>query len=408
MNIATPASTGKPPAAPNPLRLALFWLGVQAVWGALLGISLQSRTIELAAGDAVVAYGRLATAGAAMAAIVQIAIGIWSDARRREGSRRIEFYVAGAIGGAGAIVCFYNAGTLLALAAAFVALQAALNVAIGPYQAIIPDFVSTKRMGVASSWMAALQSGGNAVGALAASFIANAQVLASALGALLLATCAVTATHARGLALREPAAPAPLRITRPFLDLFISRALVYVGFYTLLGYLLFYVEAVLGPATLADARRLTGILIVSFTIVGALGAAVAARPSDRLDKRLVATLGAAGFIVALAVFIASRGFGGAIAATVIAGVGWGIFLVADWAIACRVLPAGAMAAAMGVWNLAVVLPQVAAPAITTLVLQHAGLTGGAGAPRLAFGLALGETLVGITWLWRLSRCALGE
>ena len=48
----------------NPLRLALFWLGVQSVWGALLGISLQSRTIELAGASAVLAYGRLATAGA--------------------------------------------------------------------------------------------------------------------------------------------------------------------------------------------------------------------------------------------------------------------------------------------------------------------------------------------------------
>ena len=77
---------------PNPLRLGLFWLGIQAVWGALLGISLQSRTIELVSGGgALVAYGRLATIGAVVAASVQIAVGPWSDARRARRSRRIEF-----------------------------------------------------------------------------------------------------------------------------------------------------------------------------------------------------------------------------------------------------------------------------------------------------------------------------
>lgn len=393
----------------NPLRLALFWLGIQAVWGALLGISLQSRTIELSTGNAVIAYGRLATIGAATAALAQILVGFWSDARRRDRSRRIEFYVGGAVGGTVALAVFYNARTFLTLTVAFVALQAALNVAIGPYQAIIPDFVEPKRTGIASSWMAALQSAGNAIGALAASFIGNAKLLGSALGGLLLVTCAVTSAHAGRLAQRDPAQRAePLRLTRPFVDLFVSRALIYVGFYTLLGYLLFYVKAVLGATTLAAARRETGILIVIFTLVGALGAAIAARPSDRLDKRLVATIGAGGFIVALALFIGAHASAAVVVATLIAGLGWGIFLVADWAIACRVLPTGAMAAAMGLWNLAVVLPQIVAPALTTLVAQRIGATAGPAAPRTAFALALGESLVGIAWLWRLSRCAIGQ
>ncbi len=407
MNTGTPARTSD--ASPSPFRLALFWLGIQAVWGALLGISLQARTIELVSSGAVLSYGRLATLGAATAAAVQILVGIWSDRRRRAGSRRLEFYAFGAVGGAAALAWFYAASTFAELTFAFVALQAALNVAIGPYQAIIPDFVAKQRIGAASSWMAALQSLGNAVGALGASFIASAKALSAALGALLVVTCAITSSTARRFALREQGVAAqPLRITRPFVDLFISRALIYIGFYTLLGYLLFFVEGVLHTATLADARLQTGILIVSFTIVGVAGAALAARPSDRLDKRLVATAGAAAFMVALCLFIVANGLGTAIAATVVAGLGWGVFLVADWAIACRVLPPGAMAVAMGVWNLAIVLPQIAAPAIATAVLAHAGMTEGGTAARIAFGLALGETFAGIAWLWRLSPSSIGD
>lgn len=398
------------PNTADPFRLAFFWLGIQAVWGALLGISLQSRAIELAHGSALIAYGRLATAGAIVAAIVQVAVGFYSDARRRRGSRRLEFYVVGALGGAVAIECFYGAQTLAALAMAFISVQAALNLAIGPYQAIIPDFVDRDRTGIASSWMAAFQGAGNAIGALAASFITTARLLGTALSALLLTTCLVTSAHVRGLAVRvSPGGPEKRpRVTRAFVDLFVSRALVYVGFYTLLGYLLFYVDAVIGAPTLAAARRETGILIVSFTLLGAVGAAFAARPSDRLDKRLVATCGAAAFIAALALFIGSRGVAGVAGATLLAGVGWGVFLVADWAIACRLLPIDAMAAAMGIWNLAIVLPQIVAPALTTAVLQALRLGVGHQAPRVAFGLALCETLVGAAWLWRLPRCVIDQ
>lgn len=402
------SSTSMPARAVSAFRLALFWLGIQAVWGALLGISLQSRTIELSGSNALIAYGRLATGGALVAAVVQVAIGFLSDSRRNRGGRRLEFYLFGAIGGALAIVFFYTANSFAMLTLAYVALQAVLNVAIGPYQAIIPDFVDRARTGIASSWMAALQSAGNAVGALAASFITSARWLAGVLDAVLLGTCFVTISHVRGLALSASASGERPRLTRAFVDLFISRALVYIGFYTLLGYLLFYVGAVLGPATLADARRETGILIVSFTLVGAAGAALAARPSDRVDKRVVASAGAAVFIVALAVFILSSRVAGVGAATVLAGIGWGVFLVADWAIACRVLPPNAMAAAMGIWNLAIVVPQIIAPALTTAVLQAVRVGTGHEAPRIAFGLAVVEALVGAAWLWRLPRCVIEQ
>ncbi|HMF28622.1 MAG TPA: hypothetical protein VKE42_07605, partial [Candidatus Cybelea sp.] len=186
----------------SPFRLALFWLGIQAVWGALLGVSLQARTTELSSGNAQIATNELATAGAFVAAIVQILIGILADVRRRSGSRRIEFYAFGAIGGAIALVSFYDARTFAALTVAFIGLQATLNVAIGPYQAIIPDFIEGRRLGVASSWMAALQSAGNAIGALCASFITNARVLGASLSALLLTTFVVTATHVRGSTLQ--------------------------------------------------------------------------------------------------------------------------------------------------------------------------------------------------------------
>ncbi|MBV8333772.1 MAG: MFS transporter [Candidatus Eremiobacteraeota bacterium] len=392
----------------SPLRLAAFWLGIQAVWGALLGISLQARTIELAGPAAMVAYGHLATYGAIVAAVVQIAVGPLSDRLRRRGSRRIEFYLVGATIAAAALVEFYLAPALASLTAAFLVLQAGMNVAIGPYQAIIPDVVGRERYGVASSWMAALQSAGNALGALAASFINDARALGGALAGLLLATAAITSAHVRQCALEPVPEVQPLRIDRPFVDLFVSRALVYVGFYTLLGYLLFYVSAVLHAPSLPRARFESGVLILAFTVVGVIGAAAAARPSDRIDKRLVAAAGGIVVAVALAVFIGGSSLPLAAAATAIAGLGWGVFLVADWAIACRILPAGALATTMGIWNLALIVPQIVAPALTTFVLQRCAATAGPLGPKIAFALALAETLAGIAWLQRLPGKLTGE
>jgi MFS family permease len=392
------------PSAP---RLGLFWFGMQAVWGALLGISLQTRSLELAASQPLLAYGRLATLGAVVAAIVQIVVGPWSDARRRHGSRRIEFYVGGAVVGAIAIAAFYGASNFTALTIAYVFIQGALNLAIGPYQAIIPDAMPRDRFGVASSWMAALQSAGNAVGAVCAAYISDARLLSGVLIATLLGSDAVTSAHVRGLAL-QPSPPAErLKITRAFGNLFISRALIYVGFYTLLGYLFFYVVGTLHMPAL-HARQFTAVLILSFTAIGTAGAALAARPSDRADKRLVATIGGVVVMAALLVFALIPNPFVAVAATLLAGLGWGVFLVADWAIACRILPPGALATTMGLWNLAIILPQIVAPALTTVVLARWGGGDQALGPRLAFVLAAGETSLGIAWLWRLSRCAIGK
>ncbi|MGB8521239.1 MAG: MFS transporter [Candidatus Tumulicola sp.] len=394
---------------PSALRLGLFWLGIQAVWGALLGISLQARTIELvASSNALIAYGRLATIGALVAAVVQIAVGPFSDDRRRHGSRRIEFYVAGTAIGAFALAGFFAAGNFTALTLAFVALQAGLNFAIGPYQAIIPDAIPRSEFGRASSWMAALQSAGNALGAVLAATINDGRMLASSLIVLLGGTAAATCAHVRRIALEPPPQRERLRFTRGFADLFVSRALVYVGFYTLLGYLLFYVTGVLETPSLAVAKLQSGELILAFTAMGALGAAAAARPSDRFDKRLVATAGGAIVVIALGGFIAAHTFAGAAAATLLAGFGWGIFLAADWSIACRILPPGALATTMGIWNLAVILPQVIAPALTTAVLAHLALAAAGAAPKAAFALAAAETFIGVAWLWRLPSAVLGE
>ncbi len=390
-------NTGMRSRTPRPSLLGAFWFGIQVVWGALLGVSLQARTSELSGAHAVAAYGVLASSGAAVAAIAQILVGIVADRRRLRGSRRIEFYVCGVAVACPVLFWFYAAPSLASLFAAVLVLQLAMNVAIGPYQAVIPDFVSEREVGTASSWMAGLQSVGNACGALVAALVSNARVVATVLAAALAASCAITVAHVRDLPL-APAQAQPLRISRAFIDLFISRALVFLGFYTLLGYLFFYVRS---SSLGGDTKLLTGSIILAVTASGAVGALAAARPADRYDRRFIAAAGAAGFVLSLGCFLASHALPSILATALLAGFAWGVFLSGDWALGCQFLPRFALATAMGIWNLALLVPQILAPLAASALLAALHALQSPNASRIAFVLAACEVVCGILWIWRL-------
>ncbi len=172
---------------------------------------------------------------------------------------------------------------------------------------------------------------------------------------------------------------------------------MYVGFYTLLGYLYFYVTHTMT----GDAKTLTGIVLLVFTAAGALGAVLAAAPANRMDRRLVASVGGTGFVLAIVAFLAAHATIAVFGSALVAGIAWGIFLTADWALGCHFLPRHALATAMGVWNLALLIPQIAAPLIATGILSAAHALQSGSAARIAFAIAALEVAVGIAWIWRL-------
>ncbi len=387
----------------HPARVTALWFGVQLIWGAVLGISLQARYVQLTGDASLATFGVIAASGAFAAAITQLIVGPLSDMLRRRGGDRTAFYVSGALLGAASVIVFYNSASVHALLWSFVALQISLNLAIGPYQAIIPDTLPSTQYGVASAWLAALGSAGNACGAVLASLLGAAQALGSALAGGLLLSAAITLVHVRRVPLRPLAAVAPFAPTRTLIDLFVSRGLIYLGFYTILLYLYFFVASLVTNAT-----RTTGFCVLLFTVVGTLGAALAARPSDRSDERVVVTIGG-GIVAISAMALATvQSIPALVPIIGLAGVGWGIFLCGDWAFACRLLPPAALATTMALWNLAVLGPQMLAPLVATALLSRLGTLGNAAGPRDALLLAGAEMLIGALWIWRLPASRSGK
>jgi MFS family permease len=382
----------------SPARISALWFGNQAVWSAILGVFLQSRVAQLAPGDDVRAYAWIASGGALVAALVQLGAGFASDGRIVRIGHRREFYASGVVIAAVALPAFFIAPSLGALVTAFVALQIGMNVAGGPYQAAISDAIDEDRRGRASAWMSVSSFAGSVTGLLVAATL-HGLAAGAALVVALLAGSAIALVHLRTLpwaALR----PSALRVTAPMATIMFSRAAINVGFYTLFGFLFFFVRESLH---VADARTTTGVLFLAFTLAGVAGAALAGPAADRYDKRVVISVAAVAIAVAVGAFAFALNLGAAFAAALASGCAWGAFFTADWAIAYAVLPRGAMASAMGVWNLAAAIPQIIAPAITAplvgaLDAQHPGW-----GPRAALLLVGVEFALGAALLWRLPR-----
>lgn len=387
--------------SPSPARISALWFGINAVWGAILGIFLQSRVEQLAPGDDVRAYAVIATGGALVAAAVQVAAGFWSDRHVVARGDRLAFYGAGLAVAACALAGFFAAPSFGWLVGAFAALQVGMNVAGGPYQAAIPDALGADRSGRASGWMSASSSAGSVAGLLVAATLHGLPAALALLAALLI-PAALSLAHVRALPPVVPRAT-PLRVSAAMLTILVSRGAINVGFYTLLGFLFFFVRETLH---VRDARTTTGILFLAFTLAGVAGAALAGRAADRYDKRVVISWAAAAIALAVGAFAAAPNVPVALAAAVASGCAWGAFFTADWAIAYAVLPRGAMAAAMGVWNLAAAVPQIVAPAITAPLVTALDARAAGLGPRAALVLVALEFVLGTVILWRLPSAAL--
>lgn len=379
-------------------RLCAFTIGIQFVWGAVLAVELQTRIIGFLPGpEGINAYAIVAALGAGAATMVQLMAGDASDRLRRRGTSRQLFYAAGVACSVPAIVWLFTATDLAGIATAFVLLEVAMNVAGGPYQAIIPDYVEIERRGIASSWMSAYQSLGNAAGLLVAAAVANFRAVATILSVVLVAAYATTASYARTLR------PAPYRVaetsraTRSLAALLFSRGLINVGFFTLLGFLAFYVRDSLH--VVSGMRETTGIIFTVFTLCAVAGAAASARATDRYDKRLVISVSVAVVASALGVLTFASSIGFAYLGAIVAGIAWGAFATADWALATATLPTESMATSMGIWNVATTMPQVIAPLATApLVTLFDRVRDGLG-PRAAIALALIEFVLGGIAIW---------
>jgi predicted MFS family arabinose efflux permease len=362
--------------------LSAFWFAWEVHWAALLGAAMQAQTARFVAPGAIgTATAILSGAGAACSIVAQYLAGRASDAARR----RIPFIVAGTLLDVVALFGF-------ALAPSFVsvvfAVQVSLNIAGGPYQALIPDKVPRARQGGASAVMAFYRLAGNAVGLLAAKRLVvqpdpavpaatvthGLVMLAIVLSVVLLGALAVTligvrdepAPKADELATKQPA-DWPERAS--FVWLVVSRSLVSMGLYLILPFFAFFLRFALHVQSYLQMSLGVLLAMVGFSIIGTVPAYLLA---DRVSKKAV--MFGALFVLAAGAAVLSQlsNTQYVIAVAIALGIGWGAYYAVDWALACNLLPVGRAGALMAIWNIGASGPQVLSPAIGGVLVDKIG------------------------------------
>jgi MFS family permease len=152
----------------------------------------------------------------------------------------------------------------------------------------------------------------------------------------------------------------------------ITRALVMMGIWTVQPFILYYLTDVVGvenPEQLVGV--VLGVALVAATFSGLLGG----RLSDRIGRKRVVYTANSFIAVAALGFLFARTIPSTMLVATVFGLGFGAYYSVDWALACDVLPNKEDAAKdMGVWNIALVLPQSLAPLIAGPILQGFGVS----------------------------------
>ena len=148
-----------------------------------------------------------------------------------------------------------------------------------------------------------------------------------------------------------------------------SRLLIFFGVSAIQAYQVFYLIAILhfSPAAVANAVFLSTLVL---TVTALVFSAIAAKISDVIGRRKPFVIVAAlVFTVGLLLAANAHSFGAFLVAIGVTGVGQGVYLAVDIALATQVVPDPSNPAKdLGIMNLASTLPQALVPALAPALL----------------------------------------
>lgn len=369
-------------------------------------LPLKAEAIDLS-GKAIL-LSQVTVLGAVVAGLANLGAGVLSDATRGPWGRRRPWIAGGAVAVAAAHCLVYLADGLWSLLAAIVAFQIALNLMFGPLNAVLADRVPHQQKGTVS----ALQGL-----ALPIAGLFSAVVLAMALDGLterfLLTALAVPALVLPFALFVPDLSEAGPPVTRPRISLkvladrdfrlaFTSRLLVQVSITLNVLYLLFYLQDVahLPNRSAGAVETAFGWLLAAGTLGGLIVGFAGGILSDRTRRRRVLVM-SGGLLMALGagLMVAQPHWPGPLIAQIMFGIGLGLYSTVDIALVAEVLPDPAGTGRdLGVMNLAITLPQIAAPLIGLGVLLAFD-----GELRWVFAISAVFALVGALVIMRIRR-----
>ncbi|MCI0521162.1 MAG: MFS transporter [Chloroflexi bacterium] len=368
-------------STPRLFAINAYWIGLAFMWNSLHGLILPAVLLHLAPDEYKnTALGLLTMSGLLIAVFVQPLSGALSDRWRSRWGRRRPLILLGTLFDFFFLALLGWAGGLGWLALGYLGLQVSSNIAHGPLQGLLPDLAPRGQLGRASGVKNLMDMGGLIAASLLMGRLLRPEdqhpIMETALiTAVLAAGAAITllagrerpsASGAAAAAQRAPSAP----FYRPYAWLIASRFCFLAGIYGIQAFAQYYVMDVLAAP---NPIRLTGDLLATITLALVAFALAGGWLGDRFGHRrlhwIACAIGALGCILMLwartpqTLLI----FGSVL------GVGIGLFLTANWALANSMAPPAEAGRYLGLTNLATagagVLARLEGPAID--YLNHA-------------------------------------
>ncbi len=382
--------------------ISILWLPVTLFWSAVMSQVLAERVEHFTGEQKGLYMAVIGAAGAVAATVVQLVAGPLSDNCSHPRGRRYPFVLWGILLNTIPLLTFALSRSFVALMVSFVFIQLFVNLATGPFQAIIPDLVPPEHQGKAAGWMGFWTLIGQIAGLILSGLLLAKGVVnwltgqklppdqeASAGVLLICLICGVgllvclfinlravkekplphSAALPMSAALRE-AWDLQLRRYPDFAKLLYSRFIINMGIYTGIEFLRYYVQDALPQR--GDVAIETMFIALAATLGGVLGTFKAGSLADRTSKRTLiyvscgfAALAAMLFCITSSVW-AARGIG------FIFGIGYGAFCTVDWAFATNLMPPGKEAKYMAIFHIAFTVPQVLILVLGGVIGHHFG------------------------------------
>jgi MFS family permease len=395
----------------NLFALSAFWFAWEFHWAALLGAAMQGQIARFAPPDLIgTATAVLGGSGAVFSILGQYGSGRISD---RLG-RRIPFVVAGTLLDILALFGFALSPSFLVVVLTFAGVQISLNIACGPYQALMPDRVEMAARGRASAVMGLFRLAGTAAGLYVAKFFVHQPgphvtaamfehgltLLAAVIACVLIVALVITVV---GVSESTPVVdPGPIDLDWParpsFVWLIVSRSAVNLGLYSILPFLAFYLRFAQHVTQYLQTSITLLLVMIGCALVGTVPAGIVA---DRVSKKRIIYIALVLLAAGAAGLSATRTTSWLLPLAIVLGLGWGVYYSVDWALACVLLPQGRAGALMAIWNIGASAPQIAAPIVSGLLIDHVNAYMhdlGAGY-RFIFALVAACMLAGAAGLW---------
>jgi MFS family permease len=354
------------------LVLNTYWLGLSFMWNGLHVIILPAVLLNYVPAELKnTALGMLTFTGLIIAMLVQPLSGALSDRWVSRWGRRRPLILLGTLGDFVFLAILGWAGGLPWLALGYIGLQFSSNMAHGPMQGLMPDQLPPEQLGAGSGFKNLIDMLGMVVSSLFLGRLfdpdaAHPSLPLAVIIGVLAAGAAVTLIGVRekaALRTNPPADAAPkpprpsVQLTAlfqhgaltPYARLIIARFAFLLAVYGIQTFAQYYVQDVLKAA---DPPKLTGDLLAAIAVSLIIFALLGGWLGDRLGHiRMHYVAGAIATLGSLLMLFARTPLTLLIFGSVF-GIGIGLFLTANWALASLLAPPGEAGKYLGLTNIA--------------------------------------------------------